>query len=59
MVETPDLMDEDELVLENTEDAESPPTRRTLLSQGAGITVAMVAVAAGFACSENLLYVQS
>jgi hypothetical protein len=59
MVETPDLMDEDELVLEGTEDNESsPPTRRTLLSQGAGITVAMVAVAAGFACSENLLYVQ-
>jgi len=30
---------------------------RTLTSQGAGITVAMVAVAMGFACCENMIYI--
>ena len=32
-----------------------PP--RTLVSRGAGTTIAMVAVAVGFACSENFMYV--
>jgi RsiW-degrading membrane proteinase PrsW (M82 family) len=41
MVEHPDLED----------------GRATRLSRGAGITVAMVATALGFACCENLLYV--
>jgi hypothetical protein len=34
-----------------------PPHRRTNVSLGAAITVAMVATALGFACAENLLYV--
>lgn len=57
MVETPDLMDSQELVLENRSggNATEESPKRTYVSQGAGITVAMVAVAAGFACSENLL----
>jgi hypothetical protein len=33
------------------------PRRRTNVSLGAAITVAMVATALGFACAENLLYV--
>jgi RsiW-degrading membrane proteinase PrsW (M82 family) len=65
MVETPDLMEPDELILEsNANDSPEqnqneplPPNRRPHVSRGAGITVAMIAVAAGFACSENLLYV--
>ena len=63
MVETPDILDTDELVTETTNEssAQHQPfassTKRSRVSQGAGITVAMIAVAAGFACSENLLYV--
>jgi RsiW-degrading membrane proteinase PrsW (M82 family) len=62
MVETPDLLDSDELAIEATDESSSQQqtlaiTKRSRVSQGAGITVSMVAVAAGFACSENLLYV--
>lgn len=57
MVETPDLMDPKELILEENATEPPPSKDKSLVSQGAGITVAMVAVAAGFACSENLLYV--
>jgi hypothetical protein len=64
MVEHPDMMEPEELVEdEDTEEAqeESPQatnlTKRPLTSVGAGITVAMVATALGFACCENLVYV--
>lgn len=33
------------------------PTKRSLNSIGAGVTVAMVSVALGFACCENLIYI--
>lgn len=55
MVDTPDLMNPQKLILQEGEQRHI--RQSSLVSQGAGITVAMVAVATGFACSENLLYV--
>ena len=56
MIEHPDMMDTKDIVpAEGSETPISP--NRTLVSRGAATTIAMVAVAAGFACSENLLYV--
>lgn len=77
MVETPDTLDPDDLVMETADASQSVTAtvtpseseqegqsgpellspKRSSVSHGAGITVAMIAVAAGFACSENLLYV--
>jgi RsiW-degrading membrane proteinase PrsW (M82 family) len=64
MVETPDLLDSDEDLPREMASSSDTPTpqpsgipKRSRLSHGAGITIAMIAVAAGFACSENLLYV--
>lgn len=62
MVEHPDLMDVKDLapivVDSNTDEAAPVATNtRTLQTRAAATTIAMVAVAAGFACSENLLYV--
>eukprot|EP00540_Astrosyne_radiata_P021404 CAMPEP_0116836716 /NCGR_PEP_ID=MMETSP0418-20121206/8254_1 /TAXON_ID=1158023 /ORGANISM="Astrosyne radiata, Strain 13vi08-1A" /LENGTH=329 /DNA_ID=CAMNT_0004466523 /DNA_START=280 /DNA_END=1269 /DNA_ORIENTATION=+ len=79
MVETPDLMDPNDMEInDNTEDTSrmddlvlsassgrpqqndtsslrNPP--RSMVSRGAAITIAMVATATGFACSENVTYV--
>ena len=56
MVEHPDMMDTKDIV--PAEGSETPTIpNRTLISRGSATTIAMVAVAAGFACSENLLYV--
>lgn len=64
MVETPDLLDSEDVPGDTTSSDTlsappqiSAPHKRSRLSHGAGITIAMIAVAAGFACSENLLYV--
>ncbi len=43
------------LILKKVELTEAPP--RTIQSIGSAITVAMVSVALGFACCENLLYI--
>jgi RsiW-degrading membrane proteinase PrsW (M82 family) len=53
MVETPDLTKPDDLVLSGTQQHEYP----TLVRRGSNITIAMVAVATGFACAENLQFV--
>ena len=68
MVETPDIMEQNVAATRNETDEEGedreattslsvagPP--RSLVSRGAAITIGMVAVAAGFACAENLVYV--
>jgi RsiW-degrading membrane proteinase PrsW (M82 family) len=62
MVEHPDLMDAKDLaavVVDSSTDEPAPvaTNNRTLQTRAAATTIAMVAVAAGFACSENLLYV--
>jgi RsiW-degrading membrane proteinase PrsW (M82 family) len=66
MVETPDILDPNDLILDTVsddiqpggqEDGVNPVVPRSRLSRAAAITVAMIAVASGFACSENLLYV--
>ena len=45
MVETPDLL------------SSTTNNSKTMKSTGAGVTVAMVSVALGFACCENLMYI--
>ena len=70
MVEHPDLLipedeepnqkEEEEIALppdQNTTQSSEPSEQRTLKSLGAGITVAMVTTAVGFACCENFMYV--
>jgi RsiW-degrading membrane proteinase PrsW (M82 family) len=52
-VETPDLTKPDDLTLSGTTPHEYP----TLVRRGASITIAMIAVATGFACAENLQFV--
>jgi len=57
MLEHPDLMDAKDIVFLTEDGQEINTNNRTLQSRGAAITIAMVAVATGFACAENLLYV--
>lgn len=57
MLEHPDLMDAKDIVVPTEDGQEINTNNCTLQSRGAAITIAMVAVATGFACSENLLYV--
>ena len=47
---------DDQLTVECSNTTTSQP-KRSLVSRGAAITIAMVAVALGFTCCENLLYV--
>jgi RsiW-degrading membrane proteinase PrsW (M82 family) len=66
MVETPDILDPNHLILDTIsddvqsdrqEDRTNSVVPQSKQSRAAAITVAMIAVASGFACSENLLYV--
>ena len=63
MVEHPDLLlepvrkEEAETTSQSATQSTAPLEQRTLRSVGAGITIAMVTTAVGFACCENFMYV--
>lgn len=66
MVVVPDLLPENRSIStpsstsynsSNEHDEENTAPRKSARSTGAGITVAMVSVALGFACCENLMYI--
>eukprot|EP00543_Licmophora_paradoxa_P004955 CAMPEP_0202442016 /NCGR_PEP_ID=MMETSP1360-20130828/1516_1 /ASSEMBLY_ACC=CAM_ASM_000848 /TAXON_ID=515479 /ORGANISM="Licmophora paradoxa, Strain CCMP2313" /LENGTH=376 /DNA_ID=CAMNT_0049057253 /DNA_START=716 /DNA_END=1846 /DNA_ORIENTATION=- len=55
MLQTPDLMDQNKIILENNNNISTSNLNHVI--QGSNITIAMVTVAIGFACAENLEYV--
>lgn len=64
MVVTPDLLPENRSSVPSSSynssdehDEENTAPKKSARSTGAGITVAMVSVALGFACCENLMYI--